>query len=201
MKFRNTLIVSIITAVFTSSAASAAIMNYGDPITGGGEALGDVGIIPESQSGTFFTSPNAPAGTISGSLNNNSKITFTYTFSPTSPFEVLASLGGVSSTPNFASANSFGGSVSTGTVFATANISGLNGTTTITNVSGGVLGFQSIFAGFLKLFANGSGGFVGHINYNVSAVPLPASVLMFGAAIAGMFGFTRFKQRKESLVA
>lgn len=199
MKFRNTLMAAII-VVFSSNIASAAVVNFGDPITGGGENLGNVGLIPSDQSGTFFTTPNTGFGIISGSLDNNSKITFDYSFSSTSPYKILAALGGASGNPDFASAISNSFTISTGGAFASANVTGLNGTTSITNLSGGVLNFSSIFLGLLELVSNGSGGFIGKINYNVSAVPLPASVLMFGAAIAGMFAYSRFR-RKESLLA
>jgi hypothetical protein len=197
MKFRHTL-AAIVLSVFTSSAADAAVVNFGSPITGGGENIGNVGLVPSSQSGTFFTSPGAGFGLISGSLSSNSKITFSYTFSSANPFEILAASGGTSGTTNFASASSTGFSTSTGSVLASANISGVNGTTSVTNISGGVLSFSSIFIGFLNLVSNGAGGFIGKINYNVSAVPLPASVLMFGAAIVGMFAFAQFSRQRKA---
>lgn len=194
MKIRNAL-AAVIIAGFTSSAANAAVVDFGNPVTGGGENIGDIGTVSSNQSGTFFTTPNTGFGLITGSLANNSEITFTYTFSNSSPFQILASSGGISDSANFASANSGGFSIATGGAFASANLSGLNGTTSISNVSGSTLSFSSIFVGLLNLVTNGQGGFVGKINYSVSAVPLPSTVLMFGAALAGMFAFSR-KQRK-----
>lgn len=199
MRFRNAIMTAVV-VLFASGAANSAVVDFGSPITGGAENIGSVGLVPSDQSGTFFTTPGAGVGLIAGSLGNNSKITFSYTFSGSSPFSILGSSSGVSGSPVFASANSNGFSVATGGVFATANISGLNGTTSITNVSGGNVDFTSIFVGLLHLFSNGSGGFVGKINYNVSAVPLPATLLMFGSAIAAMFAYSRSRQRKDGLL-
>lgn len=196
MKFHNAMMAAVV-VLFTSGTANAAVVDFGSPTTGGGENIGSVGLIPADQSGTFFTTPSAGVGIAKGTLADNSKITFTYTFSNTSPFSLLAASGGNSDTPNYASAISNGFSVAAGGVFASANISGQNGSTSITNVSGGNIDFSSIFVGLLQLFSNGSGGFVGKINYNVSAVPLPATVLMFGAAIAGMFGFSNLSRRRK----
>lgn len=200
MRFHNAIMAAV-AVLFTSSVANSAVVDYGSSVTGGGENIGSVGLIPSDQSGTFFTTPGAGVGLISGIIGNNSKITFSYTFSPSSPFSILGSAGGVSGSPNFASANSNGFSVATGGVFATANISGLNGTTSITNTSGGNIDFSSIFVGLLQSFSNGSGGFVGKINYNVSAVPLPAAALMFGSALAAMFGYSRLsRQRRKGIL-
>lgn len=199
MKFHNAIMAAVV-VLFTSGAANAAVVNYGDPITGGGGNIGNVGLIPSGQSGTFFTTPGAGIGLILGSIADNSKITFDYTFSNSSPISILGSTGGNSGTSTYAAASSTGFSIATGGVFASANISGLNGTTSISNTSGGNIDFSSIFVGLLQLFSNGSGGFVGKINYNVSAVPLPATVLMFGAAIAGMFGFSQLTRRKRNSV-
>jgi hypothetical protein len=196
MKLLRTL-AAVAVAIFISSTANAAIVNFGNPVFGGSELIPNVGLIPSGQSGTFFTTPSAFFGIINGSIANNTKITFTYTLA-NSGSAFLGSSGGFSNSPAYAAANSNGFSVATGGVFASANVSGTSGTTSIGNVSGETISFSSVFIGFLKSFASGCGCFVGKINYNVSAVPLPDSVLMFGAAIAGMFAFSRFKQRKES---
>ncbi len=196
MKLLRTL-AAVAIAIFISSTANAAVVNFGNPKTGGGENIPNVGLFSVGQSGTFFTTPSAFFGSINGFIPNNTKVTFTYTLA-SSGSAFLGSSGGFSNSPAYASANSNGFSVATGGVFASANVSGTSGTTSIGNVSGGTINFLSVFIGFLKSFPTGCGCFVGKINYDVSAVPLPASVLMFGAAIAGMFAFSRFKQRKES---
>lgn len=196
MKFHNAMVAAIV-ILFTSGAASAAVVDYGNPTTGGGENIGNIGLVPAGQSGTFFTSPNAGLGLESGSLANNTIIKFNYEFSSSSPVDILGSSGGTSGTPDYAAATSNGFSLSTGGVFATANVSGVNGSTSITNVSGGNINFSSFFVGLMHLFSNGVGGFVGKINYSVSAVPIPASALLFGSAIAGMFGFSYLSRKRR----
>ncbi len=199
MKFRSAIMAAAI-IMLSAGAANSAVVDYGNPTTGDGENLGYVGLIPADQSGTFFTSPGAAVGVVNGSLANNSRITFSYSFSDMNPFSLLAASGGVSDSSHYGSALSSGFSVSTGGVFATANVSGSNGTTSITNVSGGNIDFSSIFVGLLHLFSNGSGGFVGKINYNVSAVPLPATALMFGSALAAMFACSYFSRQRKYLL-
>ena len=48
MKFRSAMIVAAVVA-FTSGAANAAIVNYGDPITGGGENITTNDVISDGQ--------------------------------------------------------------------------------------------------------------------------------------------------------
>lgn len=200
MKFHNAMLAAAV-VLLTSSTANSAVVDFGSPITGGAENMGDVGLIPSDQSGTFFTSPNAGLGIINASIADNSKITFSYDFSSSTPVSIVGASGGGSGSSNFATATSSGFNVATGGVFASANISGTHGITSITNNSGGTIDFSSVFVGLLHLFSNGVGGFVGKINYNVSAVPLPASALLFGTAIASMFGFSYYsRKRRDSIL-
>lgn len=194
MKIRNTLM-AVILAVFTSSAANAAVVNYGSPVTGGAESLiSTFTSVAAGQSGIFFTSPGVSSGTVLGTLANNLKVTFYYEFIGLGKIDI-SSIGD-SSTSSYSAADSINGTtVAGGGVFATANVTGVNGVTSVSNVSGATQNFTSFFLGKLKLYSN-----VGNIHYNVSTVPLPTSVLMFGAALAAMFAFSR-KQRKASSLA
>ncbi len=208
MKFRSVLFTAAM-VVFTSSAANAAIVNYGDPITGGGENITLSKAVQSGQSGTIFTSPNATGGGFHAYLGNNSTITFSYNIFPPNTFPhipILAARGGVNGYPLQSAAastyqdgkhnfNSFD-------VFATANVhyTGGDGSTSITNHSGDVIPFSSVFSGLLEQISNGVGGTVGQINYNVSAVPLPVSVVMFGSAIAALFGFSYLSRQRKGVI-
>ncbi len=201
MKVSHTIIAAII--AFLPITANAAIVDsFGDSLNGGGEDIRLKTIMPIGQSGTIFTSPNATGGAFHANLANNSKITFSYTFSSTSPSNALGAATGWFNPTYYSQADSSGFSLylTTASIFVTANISGLNGETSITNNSGQGIDFTSYFSGHLQQFSNGVRGTVGQINYDVSAVPLPASILMFGTALISMLAFS-YKQRKASMLA
>ncbi len=207
MKFRSVLFTAAI-VVFTSGATNAAIVNYGDPITGGETEIFSNDVISDGQRGAIFTSPNADSGVFHSYLANNSTITFSYNFPlncpnffPTCP--VVGATGGVWPSENYAQASTFQPSKFTyhfGDVFAAANLNGSDGFTSITNHSGEVIPISSWFSGLLQQVSNGAGGTVGKINYSVSAVPLPASVVMFGSAVAALFGFSYLSRQRKGAI-
>jgi hypothetical protein len=193
MKIRN-ILVAIALSFCASNAAVAATVDFGNETTGGGLNTSGILLLTAPQDGTFFTSANnsAGAGFINGFLANGLKVIFTYHLAPNTPNFVI-SVGGS------AVANSITNpSVLAGGVLATANVVPLIGTASISNFSGITQSFSTSFAGFLKQIT--TTGTTGRITYVVSAVPIPTSVLMFGAAIIGMFAFAR-KQRNDALLA
>ncbi|MEQ1790456.1 MAG: hypothetical protein ABL857_08430 [Rickettsiales bacterium] len=198
MKLRN-ILMAVILAVCTSSAANASV-DFGDSLLGGPASV-DMGPLAISgpQDGTFYIERNTvfDGGTIQGILANNSIIEFTYHLANAIlPNSVQSDVG--TSIGIYSEANSSAGTIAAvGGVFATANIVSLTGKTSISNFSGAAQSFTTTFSGLLEQFITGSGT-VGRITYTVSAVPIPTSVLMFGAAIIGMFAFAR-KQRKEAI--
>ncbi len=202
MKFRSVVIFSAM-VVFMSGAADAAIVNFGSPITGGGENITSSEVISNGQSGSIFTSPNAEGGEFDAYLPNNSTITFSYNFSDSQPsrfipFPQVSIFGGVFPF-NYAQANTYGDGKFTyhfDDVFATANLTG----SSLTNHSGEVIAFSSYFSGLLQQVSNGVGGTVGKISYSVSAVPLPSSVVMFASAIAALFGFSYLSRQRKSTI-
>lgn len=209
MKVSHTIIAAII--AFLPITANAAIVNYGDPITGGGENITLSKAVQSGQSGTIFTSPNAENGGFHASLGNNHTITFSYNFSSATNFtygspQVRVQSGTLEDFYNgrpSAFATSFGlgkYNYQSSAIFATANIYELGGETSITNNSGGDIPVSSFFGGLLEQVSNGVGGTVGQINYNVSAVPLPASVVMFGSAVAAMFGFASLSRQRKGTI-
>ncbi|MEQ1706509.1 MAG: hypothetical protein ABL867_11150 [Rickettsiales bacterium] len=212
MKFYTTIVAVII--AFLPITANATVVDFGDPITGLPDINGYNGVhtfadfLP-NQTGTIFTTPGASNGLAEGYIPNNHKITFSYSFSNATLYDpstgtgnLLYMLGGdaFNSIQVSHSSNDLLPPVAGFEVFAAANISGTSGTTSFTNTSGIQKYFVSYFSGILESVANGQGGFVGKINYSVSAVPLPASVLMFGTALIFMAAFS-YKQRKASILA
>lgn len=55
---------------------------------------------------------------------------------------------------------------------------------------------------FFKVSGSGTGSYVGSVTFTVSAVPLPASLPMFGAALLGLGGLAfAFKRKSETAQA
>lgn len=210
MKFRSVLFTAAM-IVFASGVANAAIVNYGDHITGG-ENVTSSDVISNGQNGSVFISPNAESGGFQAYLANNSTITFSYPFTyilPANSFvtvPLVYATGGVfpggEGGPNYAHATNYGAgkyNMQFGDVFATANLDAVS----ITNRSGEVIPFSTSFFGFLQQFSNGAGGTVGKINYSafdISAVPLPSSVVMFGSAIAALFSFSYLSRQRKGTI-
>jgi hypothetical protein len=67
-------------------------------------------------------------------------------------------------------------------------VSGTTGTTTIENNSGVLVNFASYFESAIS----GLKGITA--SYNVSAVPLPQSLVLFATALLGLLGFARFRK-------
>lgn len=167
----------------------------------------DLGTVVAGQSGTIANPLSVlDTSTDSGSLPNNTAITFSYTISGFTGTS-LTDNGSYSYTKNGAvfsgsssdvsglapvSTGTTSGAVSTALVLASANLNaaGTLGTTTITNISGSAAQFQSIFSGLQTSLGRSVS-----ISYSVSAVPLPASLPMFAAVLAGMVGFAMLRRK------
>jgi len=204
-------IASIATLLLTAEA-QADIVNF----TGTNKNMGTV---QSGQTGTLFnnytliTIPftgglKAAASRAFGVLPSASKITFTYSLASLTNVTYLRDSANYSyiqggdlfagnaadSTATPATAT---GTINAGAsaplVFATANIAGNVGTTTISNYSGGFANFSTLFAGFLR--GNPT------LTYAVSSVPLPAALPMFSALFAGMFAFARKRRNAAALAA
>ncbi|MFK7839549.1 MAG: hypothetical protein AB8B83_04395 [Bdellovibrionales bacterium] len=147
---------------------------------------------------------------ISGTLPANSLITFTYNFSGDLDFGYLSSTGGYNFTDGgsaftgFATGNNatgsnaagfVNGSPSTALAVASAQVDFTNNTATavIQNNSSGAVDYLNLFVGLVT----GSRDLV--VSYNVSAVPVPAALPLFGGAILGLMGFSH--RRKKALAA
>jgi hypothetical protein len=200
------------TATISASSVQALVVDYsGSNVNMGTVVAGQSGAITNNFSGFSFGGGVLGSNNAYGFLPTNTQITFSYSFSPATAGGNLMGYGSYdyiqSSVHYNGSSNS---ETSTGTttvgytngiassplVFATANLSSLSGTTTITNLSSGIAQFQSLFYGLLSS-TNG----ISSLTYNVSSVPLPAALPMFGALIASMFGFRHFRKQREGALA
>ena len=189
--------------------ANAALSPYtftGNNVNMGTVSAGDSGVI-----GNIGSVGRTIISQISGTLPANTLITFTYDFSGDLDFGFLSATGSYSYTdgPNsftgFASgtnstgSNSAGfvnGSPSTALAVSSAQVDFTNNTATaiIQNNSSGAVSFLDLFVGLVTGSRNLE------ISYNVSAVPLPAALPLFGAAIAGLMGFS-YRRKKQALAA
>ncbi|NBO19143.1 MAG: hypothetical protein EBV03_07970 [Proteobacteria bacterium] len=206
----SALIAGAALVVATFGTANADEVNFsGSSVNMGSVAVGQFGTITNIYQTLFTLPPHVVgSGEAFGFLPHNAKITFTYTLNGLldgqlqgySAYDHI--LGGnhyqgsaIADSDGSASASgTINGGASSPLVFASANLSVGNpsvGTVVMTNVSGAFASFQTLFFGILAAFPVGSGV----INYNVSQVPLPAALPMFGALLAGMFGVSR--RRKQ----
>ena len=184
----------------------------GSNVTMGTVHDGQYGTISDLYQSLFTVPPNAVGGgSIFGYLPSNTAITFSYSFTGLAAGNLQANsdynytLGG-NTYNGTGSADSQLGSTATGftngvasapLVFATAGLTVTDpgtshGTVTFTNTSSSFENFESIFTGLLHT----SPAAIGSATYAVSSIPLPAAAPMFGALIAGMFGFARSRKRK-----
>lgn len=193
-------------ALAVSAPAQALEVNYsGSSVNMGNVVVGQYGQITNIYSTLFTLPPNVVgSGEAYGFLPHNAKVTFTYTLTGLVGGQVQgfssydSMLGGdhyqgsaVANSNGFSSSSgSINGTPSSPLVFASANLNvdspTSTGTVVLTNISGSLAQFQTIFFGILNQLTG-----VGSINYVVSAVPLPAALPMFGALLAGMFGVSR----------
>ena len=193
-------IVSILALSLLSFAnnASAANVNYDL----GTVAIGDTGVLVSNHPDILVTN------NIAGSLPSNSMITFSYNFggsllsgylSAGADYSYLMDgdsfNGGALNTSPTGINYSFGtvnGVSSTPLVMASAQIdTATTGTTVITNNSGGLGTFASVFQGLI------AGNNDVTVAYSVSAVPLPAALPLFGAGLSAL-GFGAWRRRKAA---
>lgn len=152
---------------------------------------------------------NAVISQISGSLPDNSMVTFTYSFDGLLTAGTLGSGGSYTYTSGgnyyegFAAAlhtlgspatSAEGGSVagvpSTALAFATAQIdSPMSATAIIKNFSAGAVDFMNLFVGIVQ----GSTNF--EVSYVVSGVPVPAALPLFGLGFGALAYGSRRKKK------
>lgn len=209
MQLRHFIALTGFFVASVSSGAFAAVVDFdGINVNMGTVEVGQSGTITNNVSESFFSPYYFDTTNDFGFLPSNSVITFSYTFASGSLVGgTVKSYGsydynvsGVNYHGNSAadanaptvSSGYTNGSATTPLVLATANITPTGGKTTIINNSGGLAQFQSIFAGLL----NATGG-ITSITYNVSAVPLPAALPMFGSLIAALFGLNYARNRRN----
>ncbi len=211
MKLRKYFLTGILSLgmLMSANVASAATVDYsGFNINMGTVEIGQTGTIDAAHFG------NVIVNKISGALPANSMITFTYDFAGDlligllgtaagySYDEAGTSFGGLSFSmdpPGFSvSSGTEDGSSSTALAVASAQIDFGADTATviIKNFSSGVANYLNVFAGLV----NGNKDL--QIAYNVSAVPVPAALPLFGAGIAALTGFgARRRKRKAQMDA
>ena len=191
-----------------ADSANATVINFSG-------ATVDMGTLVVGQTGTITDPvPGSSVGPYSyqslydyGFLSSDAKVNFTYNYSDLVGGSIAEfasysySVGGDTYAGN-ASGVSPGSNSASGTVngvgsaplvFASANLTATptTGTGVITNVSARSSAFQSAFNGLFS----GTGRLVS-ITYSVSAVPLPATLPMFGAALIGLAGFAFYRNRR-----
>lgn len=174
----------------------------------------DLGTVAEYDEDTYTVGSfgNALISQISGSLPSNTMIKFTYTFSSALSQANLASGGSYSYTDltdglyyeGFAgaladltsssayAAGAVEGNLTTSLAFASANIDGtMSAVAIIKNFSGSALEFMSLFVGSV------TGDKPFDVKYEVSAVPLPAALPLFGFGV-GALAYRSRKKRKAA---
>jgi hypothetical protein len=163
------------------------------------------------QSGTITSTGagfgNAVLSLITGSLPSNSMITFSYNFAGTLTSSFLTTSGGYSyvdggvSHIGYTTATAPGGfgfsasfenaSPVAPLALSSAQITGSNSASVIIkNLSAGALSYATAFMGTVL----GSKNFT--VAYNVSAVPIPAALPLFGLGL-GALAFARSRARKK----
>ena len=164
----------------------------------------DVAPLSVGDSGSFTTigsSSNTPiTDLIFGTLPSDSEITFTYKLTDFTG-------GNLSDLGAYANASGSGFSLSSfpgvphkissfdSLVLTTAHLGTATGTAVITNTSLGVANFFSLLTGELA-----KGGKL-VVSYVVSAVPLPASALLFGLGLSMFAGFGMMKRKQQAQAA
>ncbi len=218
MKIKNLLLIAgimMISAIYVKPAAAVGVDFYGpyanmspDPLT-----IGQTGTI----TGASIVGDTV-LNVISGTLPTGGMITFSYDFdgllgfgpsllSATADYSYnnggqlfegyAAGVAGTSSGFSVAE-GTVDGSASTALAFASAELKtfGFNsGTTVIRNLSAGTLDFASTFLGVVT----GAKSFT--ITYEVSAVPVPAALPMFGLSLMALAGYRRRKSKKNDEIA
>lgn len=210
MKFAKLFVAVAIAASLSFSSARAGEVNFsGSSVNMGSVTVGQYGTISNIYQTLFTLPPNViGSGEVFGFLPNKAIITFTYTLTGLVDGMIQGfgaynhNIGGTQyqgssladSDGYFTANGTVNGLASTPLVLASANLTPGNpavGTVTISNTSGSLAQFQSLFFGILQALPRG----VGTINYVVSSVPLPAALPMLGALLAGMFGFAARRRK------
>ena len=130
----------------------------------------------------------------SGVLPANSEIIFTYSANMTGGYNLAA--GGNNVVAN-ASVASFGGpqTSSPAPVIAYANLGAGAASISIDNTTSTAESFKAMFSSF---FASGNpSSFT--IGREVSAVPLPASFMLFGTGLVALFGFSALRKNRDTI--
>jgi hypothetical protein len=200
MKFRHAILPALAAAISLAGAAHASTVDLGATY------VGETGTIPLSSnvSGLY-------GNTIIGALPQDSEITFKYTFTGLISGALFAegsynfngtavhyygssedSSTGIHFSQGYTTPKGSASPISatSSLVLTAANLSGATGSASITNDSTGNANFLVLLLG---LFARG-----GHvaITYAVSAVPLPASALLFGLGLALLAGIGAIKRKR-----
>ncbi|MDD3183446.1 MAG: VPLPA-CTERM sorting domain-containing protein [Alphaproteobacteria bacterium] len=143
-----------------------------------------------------------------GSLPGMTKITFTYDIIPSSDASVpLAGYMGLSSIGSsiidtsinatvFTDVNPTAASATDNLVTAYASLpSFTNGTASITNLSAELVSFKTTLIAFLNQYVGLK------VTWNVSSVPLPAALPLFGLGLASLAGYRLRKKKTDGAVA
>jgi len=227
MKFRTlAAAAATLVGIATATPAQALVVNYnGVNINMGTIDIGQTGTIFENLALYPLINDDLGVALAFGYMPTNSMIKFTYTFTGllNNPTNALTSsisynylLGGktykgfsngdslISSGPFGPGVISQGGSIngnSTGPagvsqVFATAALPNLtNGNTSVANYAKGQQEFNTVLLGYFNTSPPGTVT----ITYNVTGLPLPASLPMMLLAIGGLFGFAHINKQRKAL--
>lgn len=186
---------------FSGTAQAATIVDYtGNDVDMGYLSLGQSGTITNNQKFSSFLN------SVSGYIPSNSMITFTYTLSGNALNTVLTNFasyfyetaagdlyagGAYANAPGSSGAiGTVNGGVSSPLVLIFANlVDSTHGSVVIKNYSADVANFVAMIAGFMA-----SSGVVSAY-YEVSSIPLPAALSMFGLGIAAVAGLGLRKKR------
>jgi hypothetical protein len=201
-KFFTVAIVSVGLLVGANKASAAIVDFSGDDINMGTLAIGQSGTISADSLGSLVVN------SVQGVLPVNSLLTFTYNFSGNLLAGVLAAgseytytAGGVDFAGSSLSVEPLGLNYASGTengapssalAFSSAQVdfTGNTASAIISNESAGVLDFSSVFVGLVIGDRNLD------IAYNVSAVPLPGALPLFGLGLAAMAGYNMRRKKK-----
>ncbi len=187
MKISKLLIAVLIASATLVSAAHATTIS---------NDLGTVGVTSPLTSGSSSFSSKSLNDTTTGKLKGDTEITFTLTSSSTAPTALLAqgSLNGSAPVGSFGNpiASSTGSISSVLPIIATSNLTTGTATITIANFTTGISSFAATFLAAITK----SDKFT--VSYIVSAVPLPATWVLFASALIALAGFRMKKARNQA---
>lgn len=186
MKKGYLVIASVLAAAALSTSAQANVAQNSD-----------LGTLTIGDSGSVAPLPGI-SGWNSGVIGPNEALQFTYQFSSLNfPSFLEIDYGnttsyGNSSLASFSSSGATSSQTGSGIakVLASAGFGstgGDHGMLYLMNRSGSAIDFKVSFLGFSTVSGE---------QFKVSAVPLPATLGMFGAVLLGMFGFSRLRKQK-----